>query len=291
MDLVRHHDARAMLAACGDYLVAREAEHNLPLGILGVLRDHPETYPDPPYLAVVSDHAGVALVAVRTPPHGLVLSEPSVDSAIDPAVEALVGDLAAETPDLPSVSGPRRTVARFAERWVATTGRTARLDMEERIYRLSRVVPPPSPPGSWRIAAEGDRALLAAWLLAFRRELFPPDDPPLPPSVLDRLVRRDGRLAYLWEVDGRPVSLVVANAFTPSGRRIGPVYTPPGDRRRGYAASLTAAASQDQLDGGMRFCFLFTDLANPTSNAIYQRIGYEPVSDVDMYRFEAPAAT
>jgi uncharacterized protein len=289
MDLERFAGADAMLAACGDYLERREAEHNLPLGILGTLRDYPDTYPDPPYLAVVSEGDSIALVALRTPPHGLVLSEPGVDATgVDDAIRILVDDLAEQAPDLPSASGPKPTVARFADRWAATIGRSARLDMEERIYRLSRVVPPPPVPGSWRVAGAQDRDLLADWLAAFRAELFPPDDPPMPPATLDRLVRRDGRLAYLWETAGRPVSLVVASARTASGRRIGPVYTPPADRRRGYAACLTAAASQDQLDSGLRFCFLFTDLANPTSNAIYQRIGYEAVSDVDLYRFEAP---
>jgi predicted GNAT family acetyltransferase len=67
-----------------------------------------------------------------------------------------------------------------------------------------------------------------------------------------------------------------------------PVYTPPALRGRGYASALVAAVSQAQLDAGRRFCFLFTDLANPTSNRIYQDIGYEAVCDVDEYRFEAP---
>jgi predicted GNAT family acetyltransferase len=60
----------------------------------------------------------------------------------------------------------------------------------------------------------------------------------------------------------------------------------PGSRNRGYASSLVAAASQAQLDAGRRFCFLFTDLANPTSNHIYQEIGYEPVRDVNIVRFD-----
>ena len=73
---------------------------------------------------------------------------------------------------------------------------------------------------------------------------------------------------------------------TPNGIRIGPVYTPPEQRRRGYGSALTAALTQQLLDGGRRFCFLFTDLANPTSNSIYQRIGYRPVTDVDLWAFD-----
>ena len=123
--------------------------------------------------------------------------------------------------------------------------------------------------------------------MAFYEEALPPGSARGETGeLIERWVRRDDRFAYLWETDGRVVSLAVAGARTPNGRRIGPVYTPPGDRGRGYAGALTAAASQDQLDQGARFCVLLTDLANPTSNSIYRRIGYEPVSDVDLYRFE-----
>lgn len=82
-----------------------------------------------------------------------------------------------------------------------------------------------------------------------------------------------------------PVAMAGVSGRTPSGARVGAVYTPPDRRRRGYASALVATLSQAQLDAGARFCFLFTDLANPTSNKIYQDIGYEPVCDVDEYRF------
>ncbi len=118
-----------------------------------------------------------------------------------------------------------------------------------------------------------------------------PEAPPNPDpgAVADRWVAQVGRIGYVWEDDGSVVSLVGAGGETPHGIRIGPVYTPPERRSRGYASSLTAAASQDQLDRGRQFVFLFTDLANPTSNKIYRAIGYEPVCDVDQYRFGADA--
>jgi len=81
------------------------------------------------------------------------------------------------------------------------------------------------------------------------------------------------------------VSIAGYGGPTPNGIRIGPVYTPPDLRGRGYASALTARLTQTLLDGGRRFCFLFTDLANPTSNSVYQRIGYRPVTDVDLWRF------
>jgi uncharacterized protein len=289
VDLTRFGSAGALLDAAGGYLVEREAEHNLPLGILLTLRDQPGVYPEPPYLAVVRDAGRAAMVAVRTPPHGLILSEPGIPARRIPgAVETLVGDLAAVSPDLPAALGPKSTVEPFVGRWSWATGRPARLAMAERIYRLSRVIPPRPAPGAWRLAGVRDRPLLLEWFAAFQDEalsLRPPAGEAA--AMVELWVRRDGRDAYLWESGGRIVSLVVAGARTPNGRRIGPVYTPPGERRHGYATALTAAASQDQLDRGHRFCFLFTDLSNETSNAIYRQIGYEPVTDVDRYAFGA----
>jgi predicted GNAT family acetyltransferase len=102
-------------------------------------------------------------------------------------------------------------------------------------------------------------------------------------AVDDYLARTDGGV-YVWE-DGEPVSLAGYGGPTPNGIRIGPVYTPPAYRGRGYASALTAELTSLLLSSGRRFCFLFTDLANPTSNRIYERIGYEPVTDIDEYRF------
>jgi GNAT superfamily N-acetyltransferase len=288
MDVTRHENAVALLEAAGEYLVAREAENNVQLGILATLRDHPGTYPGPPYLATVWDADRLALVAVRTPPFGPVLSEPGVaEDRVPLAVDALVADLRTVSPDLPTVLGPQSTVAPFVRRWSIATGQPARLQVAERIYRLSRVIAPRPAPGSWRLAGVHDRTLLLDWMAAFHEEALPPGSARVEADrMVEPWVRRDDRFAYLWEVDGRVVSLVVAGSRTPNGRRIGPVYTPPGERGRGYAGALTAAASQDQLDRGARFLVLLTDLANPTSNSVYQRIGYEPVSDLDQYGFD-----
>src|SRR2546421_9200364 len=96
---------------------------------------------------------------------------------------------------------------------------------------------------------------------------------------------------WLWDIDGRVVSLSGVSGPTPHGIRVAPVYTPPELRGRGYAGNLVAAASQAQLDAGRRFVFLFTDLANPTSNHVYRAIGYEPGTNVDQWVFKDAIAT
>src|SRR5207244_2654630 len=123
-------------------------------------------------------------------------------------------------------------------------------------------------------------ALIAAWAQAFHEEALdsaPDQDYDL---IAERWIKGIGRTAYLWEDEGRVVSLTGVGGLTPHGIRVGPVYTPPELRSRGYASNLVAQVSQAQLDSGRQFVFLFTDLANPTANKIYQDIGYEPVIDV-----------
>jgi GNAT superfamily N-acetyltransferase len=282
----RPSTVRAFLDRAGAFLEAREAEHNLIFAICSGLTTHPEIFGDSPVFAVVAGDRGEVLgAAIQTPPRQLLLSEaalPEVTAALAAALGAV---------DLPGVLGPTDAAAAFAGLWAdAGPGRSVRPGMRERIYRLTEVVPPRRAPGSGRIADGRDRDLLAEWLNAFSLEAL--GEPMNEAAVLaDRWVARlGGRAAWLWQVDGDVVSLCGVSGPTPHGIRVAPVYTPPGLRGRGYAGNLVAAASQAQLDAGRQFVFLFTDLANRTSNHVYQAIGYEPVTDVDQWLFTSKVA-
>lgn len=283
----RHASVDEFMAAAGGFLEAREAEHNLLFGISSAIRVTPELFAeDPPQFATVTDADGrVVAATLRTPPYNQVLSAIDDLAAVDALVDALRDQA------LPGVLGPTGAAARFAAAWTAATGQAADVEIAERIFRLERVVPPHRPAsGTWRLAERRDRDLIARWVVDFTAEALPESPPiPDPPATADRWIERRGRVAYLWEDRDEVVSFVGAGGETPHGIRIGPVYTPPPLRGRGYASSLTAAASSDQLAQGRRFCLLFTDLANPTSNKIYRAIGYEPVCAVDQYRFSADA--
>ena len=280
--LTRARDPDEFDSLAFDFLAAREAEHNLLFGIVAGVRAG--AYTEPAYFAVVRDGERVVGAALRTPPFRFVLS--TID---DPAAIGLFVDGAAEVwPDLPGVLGPKDDAKRFAALWHKRTGRTATLHTAERVFRLSRVRPPRPVPGRVRRAEQGDKTVVVDWLVAFATEALRQDgDPAAPAIAFDRnIAGAGGRSMYVWD-DGDPVSLTGVAAVTPHGSRVGPVYTPPERRGRGYASALVAGVSQRQLDDGRMYCFLFTDLANPTSNKIYQDIGYEPVCDVDEYRFEA----
>ena len=269
----------AFIDAAGAFLVAREAEHSLILGICSNLQLGIRPSANGPLEFLVVRAAGeVVLVAIQTPPYNLVLSEVDQGEAVPALAESLAGL------DLPGVLGPTGHAGSFAQHWGAEAGRTPILQMRERIFRLSTVRPPPNPvTGRLRVAGPEDRDLVIGWFADFRDEALPPSTPPVPDDLVDRRIATGG--VFLWD-DAGPVSLTVVGSRTPNGARIGPVYTPPDRRGRGYASACVAGASQAQLNRGLAFVFLFTDLANPTSNHIYQEIGYDPVRDIDSWRFE-----
>lgn len=287
----RYSDANEFFRAAEPVLVAREAENCLPLGIATTLLTHPERYAEPPYLATIEDGGQVVGVAMRTPPHNLMLAAVSEDDGGPDeraALDVLVKDARAlYGAALPGVVGPADRAKDFAETWSATLGVTPHVTMSERIYRLDTVQPPAGVPGQMRHVEERDRVLLGQWYLAFHAEAESQEPPPDPRRVADWALSAPVGVhgVYLWEVDGQPVSLAGYGGPTPHGMRIGPVYTPPELRGHGYASAVTAGVSQFLLDMGKRFTFLYTDLSNPTSNKIYQQIGYKPVIDVLMYAF------
>ena len=281
MRLERHENATSFLERAGEFLLEREAQHNLMLGLSARLRTEPRLYGEEPYFAVALDGERVVGATMRTPPHNLILSEMDDDAALDPIAE----DAQAVFGSLPGVVGPKEPVARFSGIWEERTGESASVGIQQRVYRASEAILPEGVSGSTRAYEEGDRAVVLAWMDAFVTEALhqaPPEDAV---HWLERNLSSADSGIELWVDGGVPVSFSGYGGLTPNGIRIGPVYTPPELRRRGYASALVAELTKTLLDGGRKFCFLFTDLANPTSNSIYQRVGYEPVSDADQWVF------
>jgi uncharacterized protein len=283
MKVRRVPDPSAFIAAAWPLLLEDEARNNLILGLAGTLRDRPGYYPDF-MLWLVEDGGRVVGAALRTRPFNVVVARPAVDEA----VPFLAGAVAEDELDLSGVIAAVPEVDVFADAWESGGGTARRLRRAHRIYRLNEVRPPADTPGRARTATAEDKELLVAWLDAFTNEVLA--EVPSPASDVERAVgaRLGGADSgfLLWEHDGEPVSMAGWGSPTPSGIRIGPVYTPPARRSRGYGSAVTAAVSAEQLAGGRTFCFLYTDLANPTSNKIYMDIGYEPVCDALDYAFE-----
>jgi uncharacterized protein len=282
MRIVRYPDGPALLRAAGEWLVQAEAEHCYLLGASGAARTG-AAGPGRLFLAL-EDAQGPVGVAIQVPPGPLVLSRMP-----EAAVALLVRGLKEQGVRPAHVAGPTSEVDHFAARWAEGGGARAVTVMRQGVYALTRVTPPSRmPEGTLREAEARDAALLGDWAEDFAQESGLPEAEQKSMRSASAGWISD-RLAWVWEVEGKPVSMAVVQGPTPHGIRVGMVYTPPEQRARGYASALVARVSQLQLDQGRRACFLFTNLANPTSNGIYQAVGYVQVGESKLVRLEPPA--
>ncbi|MFC8512850.1 GNAT family N-acetyltransferase [Streptomyces sp. NPDC057257] len=277
------HDLDAFLTRARDFLHSRPALHTVLLTVTESLRTRGmQVYGDgaAPYFGVLERDGEVRAAYFRTPPHPLVVTPLTPEEA-----DSLAVHLAGLGHPLPGVNGEHATVAALAEAWERHTGAPATLHARHRLYRLGELTEPgPVPEGRPRVAGPADRAQLARWYDEFAHAVGEAR------ASQDAGEWADARIAYggvtLWEApDGTPLSMAGVTPQVAGQIRVAPVYTPSHLRARGYAGAVTAEVSRAARAAGAAEVLLFTDLANPTSNALYQRIGYRPVADFAVYEF------
>ncbi|GAA1041314.1 GNAT family N-acetyltransferase [Streptomyces murinus] len=275
-------DLDDFLARAGGFLRSRPAPHTVPLTVTDTLRRHGLHYygRGAPLFGTLAAADGTVLAALtHTPPHGLCLTAVTPEQA-----EALAERLAGLGHRFPEVSAERDSAAAFAAAWRRRTGREATVHRRQRLYRLGELTPPePSPEGRPRIAGAADRELLLRWFGEFAQAVGEGAGRDAGPWA-------DARLSYggitLWEAaDGTPLAMAGATREIAGQVRVAPVYTPAALRGRGYAGAVTAEVSRAARAAGAAEVLLFTDLANPTSNALYQRLGYREVADFAVWAF------
>jgi len=277
MKVHRYQDANQFYDRVKDYLLTDEALHNVQLALCHSLIHNPESFKEKPLLATVEAEGDILAVAMRTPSRNLLLSKIQDFGAI----KAMAQDLHLTENSLPGVNAPNAEAKAFVETWRSLTSQSYEMKMALRAFQLKQVQKISSSVGELRQATERDRQLLIDWFEAFVVEALG-----IAATNTERAVERHLQrgTAYLWE-DETPVSIACNVGITPNGAAISVVYTPPEHRRKGYGSSCVAALSEILLSRGHKYCFLFTDLANPTSNHIYQAIGYQSVGDLYDYSF------
>lgn len=282
MQTTRYSDPAVFLRKAGRLLSTAEARHNLMFGIAGTLLRRPDVYQS--FSLWLTEHAGTSVAAATiTPPYNLVVAD-----ATDEALADLARAVAAGGDRIPGVTANVPTVDRFVQLWSDLTGASAELKMAQGVFALGDVTSIANPPGRARPANPTDRLQLIEWMEAFQREALPHHAVVLEQverAVDIRLTGRPDSDLWVWERDATVVSMAGYGSPTPNGIRVGPVYTPPELRGLGYASGLVSELSRWLLHSGRSFCFLYTDLDNPSSNSIYRRIGYQQVAESADYEF------
>jgi GNAT superfamily N-acetyltransferase len=266
---VRLHSTVNEFRAIAEPLYRRDpVVHTVELTLLAA-----DSFPDDSFLMTVWEDGTAVGAALQTPPYPL-----ACDGIPLTVVDSVVADLAGLRPGLDGVRGVRDTAAAFADSWRAVTGRSGTVKTEERLYRLGALRAPNGVAGTARLATADDRGLLVDWVGLFSEEAFSPVHNDGGEEFVDN-ADRAGHRFMLWDLDGALGSMAMLRLPAADVSRIGPVFTPLTERGHGYGSAVTAAAAELAHRSGTPDVVLFADLANPTSNAIYQRIGFEPVVD------------
>ncbi|AJC54952.1 acetyltransferase [Streptomyces sp. 769] len=278
-------DLDDFLARAGDFLRSRPALHTVPLTVTETLRTRgADAFGTEAPIFGWLDRAGEVRAAFfRTPPRRLVLTPLTPDEA-----DSLAAHLAGLSPLLPGVTADHDTATVFAEAWERRTGATLALHERERLYRLGTLTPPePLPEGRSRVAGQHDREQLIVWYREFVEDIGAIASADASSWAETRIAC--GRVTFWEAADGTPVSMAGVTPMVAGQIRVAPVYTPVHLRGRGYAGAATVEVSRAALAAGAADILLFADLANPTSNSLYQRIGYRPIADFAVYDFTCAA--
>jgi len=229
---------------------------------------------------LISSDGGPELALFQTPQHPPAMSDGDIEAARC-AARFL-------PPDLPGIVGPSAVADAFSAEWCARTSQSAHLHWEMTFYTLDRVEPFVHPGGSLRPATVADLDALRPLAMAAAKAMNLPAVEQLPDEV-EKRIRRNiaGDRQFIW-TEGSSIRAIAgyAEAMEDAGARIGLVYTPPELRGRGYGTAITGSLAQLLLDQGQAWVCLFADNANPVSNGIYRRLGFQPELDYRTWLFD-----
>jgi hypothetical protein len=259
----RYDSAQRFLAEVGPWLAAAEPASNLILALAHSLAGDGHPFRAPIFLAAVRRRGAIVGCAVRPPPDHIDLSPMPAGAAT-----LLAASAADHCPDLDAIGGEAAVAGEFAAEWARLRGGDWRISHRWTWLALREVRPPPPVPGVLRLAEAADWPLISSWAPLYMR------DTGAAGGVLHFLERRLKTCSlFLWEHDG-PKCMAAVSGHTPSGLRVSAVFTPEGQRRRGYASNTVATISQRTLDSGLDYCILFAESHHPATLRVYESIGY-----------------
>lgn len=274
MKLTVFTQAKEFEAKAKPFLMENEDVYSLFYGVLqGIKAGRYEN----PFMAMIEVNDHIVALFQMTPPHPLnliIIDESKMDDILMLASH----ELSERKLPIQSAVGLKSVVNAFSEKWQKTSKCKARLLMDQGLYRLDKVDQSlERSPGSWRYARRDEAPFLATWYKAFE------SDTGLKNSPLAEIKKKVNQFledeeVFFWEDKGKVVSMMKKARPSERGVTVSFVYTPQEERKKGYATTMVAAGSEELLKT-YDFCVLYTDMMNPTSNKIYQEIGYQKIAD------------
>jgi len=279
MKIIQEQNVEAFTSSIQDLLLQREAENNLPLGILKRIQESSSN--ENSLLIKIEEEGRPVFMTMRTPPHLWIL--PSIPAVTSRHIKSLARYLFENQFEVPGILGEGEAVQHFIDEWVNITGKNPIIHMRQGIYRLNKLQPIHTKEGELIEAKKSDFELVKKWLTWFGEETNEGTIKERTAEIAEEMIRT--RRMHLWMVNGEAVSMVARARVTPHGATINAVFTPDEFKRRGYATQAVWTLTKKLLDQGYQFCSLYTDLDNHSSNSIYKKIGYEWIGNSIVYHF------
>lgn len=251
---------------------------------LGVLQGIKEGKYENSFMGTIEENGELLALFQMTPPHPLniiFVNESKKDACIDLSINEFIN----QSLHIESIISVKEWAYQFAEKWQEKTGQSFSILMDQGLYRLDQVDESlEMSPGAWRYATVEDALLIEKWYSLFEKDIGLPKTDPL--EIKKRVkIMLDAKEAFFWENEGKIVSMMKKARPSAHGVTVSLVFTPKVERKKGYARTMVAAGSKELLKE-FQFCVLYTDMLNPTSNKIYQEIGYKKVVDSVHLKFD-----
>ena len=274
MEFVQYERAEKFFDAVEKEIIEQEDVFSLFLGVLGAIKQGKY---ENPFMATVEEQGNVLAIMQMTPPHPLnviIVDE----SRTDELIKFIVRQLIKHRIDIPGIVSIKLWATAFADQWEKAKGGKQRLLMKQGIYRLDEINDTlETSQGHWRLARNEDCPLIEKWFSLFEEDTHLPKSPP--EVVKERVASFiAGKEIFLWENEGKVVSMMKKARPTKNSVTVSLVFTPKEERKKGYARTMVMHGSEELLKD-YQFCVLYTDMLNPTSNKIYQEIGYKKIAD------------
>lgn len=274
MNFQRYENVDAFAKIVTPFLEENEDKFSL---FLGVLKGIKAGAYENPYMATIEENGKLLAIFQMTPPHPLNII--FVDkNQISTCIDLCISELTKHAVPVESIISVKEWAVLFAQKWQEKTDGNFSLMMDQGLYRLDQVEESlEMSPGKWRYAAISDAQLIEKWYSQFEQDT---GLSVTAPKEIKKRVKNmlDGKEVFFWEDQGEVVSMMKKSRPTTNGITVSLVFTPAEKRKKGYGRTLVATVSRELLKE-FEFCVLYTDMLNPTSNKIYQEIGYQKLVD------------